>query len=51
MKTYISKGTICIKGAFQLIYAVCKITYQLNEDDSFVNSFSAFLSEAINTME
>lgn len=35
MKTYISKGTICIKGPFQLIYAVCKITYQLNEDDSF----------------
>ena len=25
--------------------------YDLNEDDSFVNSFSAFLSEAINTME
>lgn len=35
MKTYISKGTICIKGPFQLIYAACKITYQLNEDDSF----------------
>ncbi|MDD7043622.1 MAG: recombinase family protein, partial [Mollicutes bacterium] len=35
MKAYISKGTICIKGPFQLIYAVCKITYQLNEDDSF----------------
>ena len=35
MKTYISKGKICIKGHYNLIYAVCDITYQLNEDDSF----------------
>lgn len=35
MKTYISKGKICIKGHYNLTYAVCDITYQLNEDDSF----------------
>ena len=35
MKTYISKGTICIKGPYHLIYAVCNITYELHEDDSF----------------
>ena len=35
MRTYTSKGTICIKGPYNLVYAVCDITYELNEDDSF----------------
>ena len=35
MKTYISKGTICIPGDFNLIYRVCDIFYYLNSDDTF----------------
>ena len=35
MKKYISKGTICIKGSYGLIYAVCNLTYELNNDDTF----------------
>lgn len=35
MKTYISKGTICIKGAYNLVYAVINLTYELYEDDTF----------------
>lgn len=35
MKKYVSKGTICIKGPYHLVYAVCKLTYELYEDDSF----------------
>ena len=35
MKTFQSKGTICIKGPYNLVYAVCDITYKLNKDDSF----------------
>lgn len=35
MKTYISKGTICIKGPYHLVYAVCDLTYESHEDESF----------------
>ena len=35
MKVYESKGTICVKGPFGLIYRVCEIEYQWKEDDSF----------------
>ncbi len=35
MKTYTSKGTICIAGQFDLIYRVADIFYYLNDDDSF----------------
>jgi len=35
MKTYISKGRICIEGPYHLVYAVCNLTYELHEDDSF----------------
>ena len=35
MKTYTSKGIICIAGQFDLIYRVADIFYYLNDDDSF----------------
>ena len=35
MKEYISKGIICIKDKFNLIYHLCVITYKLYEDESF----------------
>lgn len=35
MKIYISKGTICVTGDFNLIYKVCDIFYYLNSDDTF----------------
>lgn len=35
MKTYTSKGTICIEGPFNIIYRVCNIFYYLNSDDTF----------------
>ncbi len=35
MKSYTSKGTICIHGDFNLVYAVCKLTYTTYEDGSF----------------
>lgn len=34
LKTYESKGYICVKK-YNLIYYVCKLTYILNEDDTF----------------
>lgn len=40
MKTYESKGTICVKGPFGLVYRVCKIEYQWKEDDSFCYIFT-----------
>ena len=39
MKCYTSKGTICIPGDFNLIYAVCDLTYELYEDDTFRYTF------------
>lgn len=35
MKNYNSKGTICVHGPFNIVYAVCDISYHLNEDGSF----------------
>ena len=35
MRKYISKGIICVKGSLGLVYAVCKITYTLSEDDNY----------------
>ena len=39
MKTHISKGIICIKGPYNLVYAICNLTYTVNEDESFVYIF------------
>ena len=35
MRKYESKGIICIKGLFNLVYAVCKITYTITEDENY----------------
>lgn len=35
MKTFISKGTICVNGPYHLLYKVCDIFYYLNSDDTF----------------
>lgn len=40
MMTYESKGTICVKGPFGLVYRVCEIEYQWKEDDSFCYIFT-----------
>lgn len=40
MKTYESKGTICVKGPFGLAYRVCEIEYRWKEDDSFCYRFT-----------
>ncbi len=44
MKTYISKGTICIEGAYNLIYRICDIFYYLNSDDTFKFVFKPIYS-------
>lgn len=35
MKSFESRGTICLKGQNNFIYKICKITYRLFEDESF----------------
>ena len=35
MRTYSSFGTICVKGPYNLVFAICDIEYILNEDDSY----------------
>ena len=35
MRTYRSFGTICVKGPYNLVFALCDIEYILKEDDSF----------------
>lgn len=35
MKEYISKGIICIKDKYDIVYHLCVITYILYEDDTF----------------
>lgn len=35
MKNYSSKGTICVRGNFDLVYALCEIEYIANSDNTF----------------
>lgn len=35
MKTTITRGSICVKGPYGLVYRVCDIFYHLNDDDAF----------------
>ena len=35
MRAFVSKGLICVKDSFNLIYNVCTITYEEREDESF----------------
>ena len=35
MRSFISKGLICVKDSFHLIYNVCTITYEEREDETF----------------
>jgi len=35
MKTFVSKGIICVRSRFDLVYAVCKISYIYSSDDTF----------------
>lgn len=44
MKTYESRGTICVKGPFGLVYRVCEIEYRWKEDDSFCYRFTPHYS-------
>lgn len=39
MKTYQSKGTICVPGPFNLIYAVCDIEYRTSSNGDFCYIF------------
>lgn len=40
MKTYHSEGMICLEGPCHLIYSICKIEYNLNEDETFQYIFT-----------
>lgn len=39
MKMYESKGMICLKGDYNIIYKVCDITYIIREDETFEYTF------------
>ena len=44
MRTYTSKGTICVPGPYNLEYSVATIYYHLNEDGSFLYEFEPHYS-------
>ncbi|MBO4540962.1 MAG: hypothetical protein J5736_03210 [Bacilli bacterium] len=35
MKTYVSKGSICVRDPYGLVYAVCELEYLFRKDDTF----------------
>lgn len=40
MRSYYSKGTICVRGDFDIIYRLCTLEYTLNEDETFCYVFT-----------
>lgn len=40
MRQFKSAGTICVRGPFSLVYALCDLEYQLDESGSFIYTFT-----------